>query len=350
MLKNYLKTTVRNLLKSKGFTFILIFGLVSGLSAAFLIYIYVDFETSYDTYHPKADQLYRIYTANYDDEKGIYTYKDAMSFNLSGPTLKEEIPEITHFGRAFDVSSGLNLRIDDQVLLEKEAMFVDSGFVELFGIKWLKGNPEIAFSNTYSMILTEKAAKKYFGDSDPMGQMIEVTSGQFEGTYQVNGLIKNTSSNTHLYFDVLLSYPTIWQSGIEPNWNNFVDYTYFRVVEDTDMKALNEKLFPLSKKYLSENTALRFQLQKAKDIHLYSSMSYEAEINGDASTVYFLSVIAIFILVIAWINYINLSTAKAMERAAETTIGSMTSIVGLTGAQVGQIVDRLDEVVIANEL
>lgn len=317
MLLNYLKIALRSLLKSKGFSFILLFGLVIGLTASFLIFLYVDFELSYDKYHPKASQLYRVYTANYDDEKGIYTYEDAMSFNLSGPTLKEEFAEITHYARVFDMAGGINFRIKDKIFQEEQAMFVDSGFIDLFKINWIAGDQKGAFSNSYSIVLTQKAAEKYFGNQGPLGQLMEVTSGQFQGIYQVNGIIEDIPDNTHLYFETLISYPTLWQSGIEPNWNNFGDYTYFRVEEGTDIDQLNEKLFPLSKNYLSEGTTLHFQLQPVTDIHLHSNMSYEAEVNGDANTVYFLIVIGVFILFIAWVNYINLTTAKAMERARE---------------------------------
>lgn len=317
MLRNYLKIAFRSLLKNKGYSLILLSGLVIGLTASYLIFLYVDFELSYDQYHPEAKQLYRVYTANYDNEKGIYTYTDAMSFNLSGPTLKDEFAEITHYARAFDMSGSISFRINDEVFQEEQAMFVDTGFTDLFHINWIAGDQEGAFAQSYSIVLTRKAAEQYFGNQDPLGQLIEVTSGQFQGTYQVNGLIEDVPPYTHLYFEVLISYPTLWQSGIEPNWNNFGDYTYFRIAEGTDIDQLNEKLFPLSKKYLSEETTLRFQIQPVTDIHLHSNMAYEAEVNGDANTIYFLVVIGIFILCIAWVNYINLTTAKSMERARE---------------------------------
>ena len=210
-----------------------IFGLAIGLCAALFILRYVAFEQSYDRFHSDAEQIYRITTQNVQGNTVVYT--DAMSFNAAGPALKDEFPEVLDYARAFDLSVGLAIKIGDEVFNEKNGMYADPSFLSFFNYPVLKGNPETVLSDPFSIVMTQSAAQKYFGEKEAIGQMVTVPSGQYAGTYHVTGLVEDVPQNTHLKFDMLISYSTFWQLGQEPNWNGFNDYVYFKVAEGTDI-------------------------------------------------------------------------------------------------------------------
>jgi len=318
MIRSYLKIAFRNLLKNKVFSLINILGLAIGMTACLLILQYVRFELSYDRFTPDAEQLHRVVTVNYNNGEAVYS--DAMSFNGVGPLLKEQFTEVEEFARAFRVFGGLTVQRDENIFAEPEALLADPSFLAFFDYHLKNGNPEGALSQPFSMVLTESVAKAYFGEEDPLGLSVRVPEGEFEGDYQVTGILPDTPANTHLKFNLLISYSTFWSVGAEINWNSFNDYTFVKVHEGTDLADLQEKVLPLSKEHLSENTTLAFVLQPVVDIHLHSNMAYEAEPNGSATSVYFLTIIAVFIIFIAWVNYINLSTARAVDRAKEVGI------------------------------
>ncbi len=315
MIQNYLKVAVRNLLKSKGYTLINVLGLSTGIVTSLMIIRYAGFETSYDTFHTDAQDLYRVTTINVKGEEIVYS--DAMSFNLAGKVLTEEFPEVTDHARAFKVSNGIVFRVGDDLFTENKAVLADPSFLRLFNYRMIKGDSKGLLSKPFSVILTRSTAQKYFGSEDPLGEMITVPNGQYAGTYVVEGVIQDPSENTHFKFDLLIAYNTFFQLGVEENWEGFNDYVYIKTVPDTDLNALQAKMPAITKKYLGEETTLQFHLQPVLDIHLTSNMSYEAEVNGDEDLVDFLMLIGVFILFIAWVNYVNLSTAKSLERAKE---------------------------------
>lgn len=319
MIKNYLKIAFRNLLKNKVFSLINIFGLAIGMTACLLILNYVRFELSYDRFAPEAEQLYRVVTVNYNQNDEA-VYSDAMSFNGVGPLLKDRFPEVEEFARAFRVYGGLTVQRDDELFAEPKALLADPSLLSLFNYGWVSGNEDEALTQPFSMVLTESLARKYFGNDDPVGQSVRVPDGEFAGDYQITGVMEDVPPNTHLKFNLLLSYSTFWSMGAEINWNSFNDYTFVKVRDGTDEAELQKKVRPLSREHLSEGSTLAFVLQPVVDIHLHSNMAYEAEPNGSATSVYFLSVIAVFIIFIAWVNYVNLSTARAVDRAKEVGI------------------------------
>ena len=323
MLKNYIKIAIRNLLKNKVFSLINILGLAIGMAACLLILQYVRFELSYDEFHPEAEQLFRVTTVNFNNGEAVYS--DAMSFNGVGLMLKERMPEVLAFARVRDLSQGIIIQNGEDVFTEKEVMLTDPSFLELFNYPLIQGNPATALTEPFTIVMTRSMATKYFGDENPIGKVLQVPTGRFTGDYEVVGLIDDVPGNTHLKFDMLIAYDTFWSVGEELNWNAFNDYTYIKVAEGTDPEALQEKIRPLSKEYISEESTLVFYLQPMMDIHLHSNMSYEAEVNGSAQSVHFLSLIAIFIIFIAWVNYVNLATARAVDRAKEV---GMRKVVG----------------------
>ncbi|MEL7120114.1 MAG: ABC transporter permease [Bacteroidota bacterium] len=313
MLQNFFKIGFRNLWRQPGYTAIHIFGLALGLTAFLFINQYISFEKGYDSFHYHPDRLYRLTTDDYVEGK-IQT-RDAMSFAPSGKALQNELPEVVNYTTTYKTRR-MVLKKGEAPIEENGVIAVDSNFMNLFGYETLKGDPSTMLNEPHTIVLSETMAQKYFGNNDPMGQTIEVLGG-FNRPFRVTGIIKDPPQNTHYTFNALVSLKS-YQARIErDNWNGFNYYTYLLLAKDTDVTALNAKLPDLSRKFMGDDSRLRFNIQPILDIHLKSDFTYEPEIHGSARAVRFLSIISIFILLIAWVNYINLSTAKAINRAKE---------------------------------
>lgn len=330
MFKNYLKIGFRNLAKHQLYTIIHILGLALGLAAFLLINQYTAFEKSYDNFHPQPNELYRLTTDNVIDD--VIQVRDAMSFAPSGKALQEELPEVISATTTFKRRRVI-FRKNGQPVEEKGVIAVDSNFLNLFNYPLLAGNQEELFNEPYTVVLTEKQAKKYFGNVNPIGKTMEVL-GNFNRPFKVTGVLADIPQNTHYKFDILLSLKSYTERIRRDDWNGFNYYTYLRLTKNADLAQINPKLPPLAQKYLNEDTKLVFNIQPVKDIHLHSDFTFEPEIHGSAQSVYFLDIISIFILLIAWINYINLSTARATERAKEVGLRKVV------GAQRSQLVGQ----------
>ncbi|SMD36235.1 putative ABC transport system permease protein [Reichenbachiella faecimaris] len=318
MFKNYFKISFRNLVKQKVFSAINITGLAIGLSAFLLINQYVAFEKSYDQFFTDANQLYRLTTDQVLD--GVIGTRDAMSFAPSGAALVEQVPEIINSTLTFQFNE-LILRKGDRSFIEKRAIAADTNYFELFDYQVLSGDPNTMLTEPNSIILTESRAKAYFGDINPVGQSIMLLGG-FHKNFKVTGVIQDIPENTHYKFDLMISISSIEERLKEDDWRSFNYYTYLKLAPQVEIQALRAKLprmFELSGENESD-TDLEFYLQPVEDIHLYSDFTYEPEIHGSANTVIFLNVISILIIIIAWVNYINLSTAKAIDRAREVGV------------------------------
>ena len=315
MFSNYFKVALRNLLKNKGFTLVNIMGLSIGIVVSLMIVRYVSFETSFDTFHPDAEALYRVTTINIKGDEVVY--QDAMSFNTVGKVLVDEFPSVTGYARAFKVFNGMVFRVGDDLFPGRKAVFADPSFLELFNHPVTRGTPNGLLSKPFTVVLTESTAQRYFGNQDPIDQVITVPDGQYAGDYSVVGVVQDPPGNTHFTFDMLIAYSTFFRIGVEENWQGFNDYVYIKTVPGADMNSLKAAMPALTRKYLGEESTLQFHLQRVLDIHLTSNMAYEAEVNGDKDLVDFILLVGIFILLIAWVNYVNLSTAKSLERAKE---------------------------------
>jgi putative ABC transport system permease protein len=338
MIKNYLRVAFRNLWRHKGFSFLNIMGLTIGMSACFLIFLYVKFELSYDNFHSKSDRIYRIVT-------DIVNPSETLPLNVAAPAMpvaaKRDFPEIEKQVR-FDQGNIL-VRRGELKIQETSMAFTDSTFFEVFDFPLLKGDPIRALREPFSVVLSESAAKKYFGSEDPMGKQLILTGANNLGT--VTGIMKDMPENTELKADMLVSMYRGQQADTnrDQNWGGFGDYSYFLLKPNTNPKALERK-FPaflqnhIAKMMKENNQTYTYLLEPLKDVYLKSKRG--GTVSGSITNVYVFSIIGVFILLIAGINFVNLTTARSTERAREVGI---RKVVGaerrqLTGQFLGESV------------
>ena len=336
MVKNYLKIALRNILKSKTFSFINISGLSIGIGAFLLILIYVQSEWSYDKFHRNSSSIYRVALAQYLNNELIIA--SAENYPGVGPALTAEFPEVKGYARLYNMGYKNNLVITYEEAINgpiqfkhRKFLYADSSFLPMFGYEMKYGQAERALQEPFSAVISGEYAKKYFGDEDPIGKMLRLEDDDGNNELaKVTGVFKDLPVNTHLKFDVLFSYKTLYARGdwaptrYDQTWERKDMYTYVELEKGADPTVLESKFPSIVEKYspgLAErNRRDVLSLQPLESIHLHSKLAEEAEPNGTASTVYTLTLVAVFILIIAWVNYVNLSTAKAMERAGEVGV------------------------------
>jgi len=328
MFKNYIKVAIRNLLKFKAFSVLNILGLAVGMTCTILLVLFIQHELSYDDYHENADRIYRV-AASY--KLGGRSYEIATTPAPLAKTLLEEFPEVEKTVR-FRRRGGNVIEYKNNVFKESETIYADNSVFDIFSINLLEGNKETVLIKPNTVAISQKAASKYFGKEDPIGKIIRVGD---QKNFEVTGIFENIPINTHFTFDFILSIETIDESR-ELSWlgNNF--NTYIVLNENSNVNNVESKFLPLLKKYLGPEIQAAmglnweeliekggnaaFYLQAVKDIHLHSKLDSELGTNSDIKYVYIFSLIAIFILVIAAINYINISTARATSRSKEVGI------------------------------
>lgn len=323
MFSNYWKITFRNIVKNKVYSALNIIGLAIGMAACFFILQYVSYEKSYDQFHANHDRLYRIQYNVY--RQGELLIECAAAVPRVGPFMKEQLPEVEAFARAYPESSvvsynNINFR-------EKRIQIADPDFLKIFSFPLIKGNAETALTEANSVVISETVAKKYFGNENAMGKIL-----QFDGESPcvVTGIAKDVPNNSHIKFDFLISYQTLnnqTENQSETIWGWYDFNTYVLLKEGSSQKDVQKKFNQALEKERGEywtknNGKEEFLFQPIDDIHLYSNLLQESEPEeqGDGKAVFFLSIIAFFILAIAWINYVNLSTAKAVDRAKEVGV------------------------------
>ncbi|HEX6848463.1 MAG TPA: ABC transporter permease [Chitinophagaceae bacterium] len=330
MIRNYLKIAYRNLLKYKFISFINVFGLTIGLACCMLILTYILHELSYDKYQPNADRVYRV-TRTF-----LNAQTKTVSLTLStisppfGPLLKNDFGEIEDITRTLN-NGTTSMKYEEKMFNESNVMWADDHFFNFFQADVIKGDPKRALSDPYTVMMTEEVAKKYFGNDEPMNKMIRINLGNYFD-FKVTGVYKAFPSNTHFHPHIMLSFNTLNDTliygaeNLRTNWGNNSFFTYIRLPENYDPKKLAARFPAFLDKHMpagpgfkpSDGTTLA--LQKLTDIHLRSHTDYEAEENGDIKRVYIFSAIALFILLIACINYMNLSTSRSTLRAKEIGI------------------------------
>lgn len=348
MVKNYLLTSLRHLLKQRFFTLLNVLGLSIGLVAFWLITHYVNYERSYENFMANGDDIYRVQLDVY--RNGELVYKSSENYAGAGAALKDEYPEVVEFGRFYNMGSKNNVIITWEqgpngpvVLKQRKFLYADASILNMFSYEMVQGDRETALEEPFTIAISESMAKKYFGDEDPMGKILRLEDDDFnDEPCRVTGVFKDAPTNTHLKFDVLISFPTIYGrfdgaiQRYKTGWGRKDYYTYVQLRPGTDPKQLEQKFPDLVTKYKPEladqNGRDELLLQPIKDIHLTSRLTDEAEINGNGEAVKYLALIAWFIIVIACINYINLSTAKSVERAKEVGLRKVV------GSQKGQLV------------
>ncbi len=325
MLRNYLSTSLREILKNKTFSLIHIFGLSTGIAAFVLILLYAFYELSYENFYTNADQIYRIRQDRYENGKLSTTWGEGCA--AVGPALKKEFPEVLAFGRLTNVSGIIG--INENNFREDRMFAANSAFLTMLPVKLLSGTDSTALNEPFTAAISESIAKKYYGSSDAVGQSFRFNK---EVVFKITAVFKDIPENTHLKYNILLSWPTYVKfRGPEVEtawfWDGF--FTYISLKKGTDTKAFEKKMNEFTDKETANPSSphirvATYSLQPLKSIHLHSNLMWEAEVNGDSRTVYFLMVIAFIILIIGWVNYINLSTVKAIFRSREVAIRKIT--------------------------
>lgn len=312
MLRNYLKVGIRNLTRHKSFSLINIIGLAIGLASSILILIWIKNELSYDQFHKDKDRIYRITCQ-------VENIQAAISPAPLAPALQDQLPEVSEALRTSYQSNNL-LQVGDQKYEEKSIFYVDSNFFAFFEFPLQRGNPADALTNPQSIVISQKMAEKYFGSTDPVGQLIKIGN---EDEMQVTGILASAPNPSHLNFDFLIPMTYLAKSNEdirENRWDNFNYYSFVKLEPSKRNKevisSLNQKIDALYHENESE-LKVNFFLQPLTRIHLYSNFLGDVSGHGDIQYIYIFLFTAIFILVIACINFMNLSTARAARRARE---------------------------------
>ncbi len=322
MIKNYLLVAIRNLLKKKAYSTINIFGLGLGIACCLLILMYVRYEFSFDDYHSKKDRIYRVIHGSRDNDHSTYWVWNNAPI---GPALAENFPEIEKVLQ-FSGRSDILLSNGDKHYQEDGVFFMDSVVFDVFDWKLLKGNPRTALAAPYSIVLTESTAKKYFGDEDPLGKTLKGTESPGRanpGDYLVTGVMEDVPPNSHFKFNALLSLSTFRKSLPElfTMWGYVDFYTYFLVNDKFDRARFEEKLPSFIARYMKDpKETYAVAIEPLKDVYLRTPAQRQPGETGNLSSLYIFSVIGVFILAIAVINFMNLSTARSMERSKEVGI------------------------------
>jgi putative ABC transport system permease protein len=335
MLKNYIKTAFRNLKRFKGYSFINLMGLAIGIACCILILIYVQDEFSYDRIPRDYARIYRITLHMQTPDQG--EIRTARTPPPWAPSLAEDFPEIESYVRLKTplVSWLVGREEMDKRFHEKGFYFADETVFDFFNFKLKTGDPQTALKEPKSLVLTESAAKKYFGSEDPMGKTLRL-----DNTYdfQITGVLEDVPRNMHFSFDILASFSTlsaipIYGGNVYTTWRNGVGpdlYTYIRLKDGIAPSVIEAKLPEFLQKYLGDimsrlNFRISPQLQPLSSIHLHSNLDAEIRANSDVRYIYIFSAVAIFILLIACINFMNLATARSTTRAQEV---GMRKVIG----------------------
>lgn len=345
MLKNYYKVAIRNILKYKMFSAINILGMSIGVTSCLMIILYVTHELSYDTFHSDANRIYQV------GLNGKIGGQDIRVSNTCPPmaeALVADIPEVEAATRIAQMNQPV-VKNGEKIFTEEKVFFADSNFFEFFSYRLKEGDIKTALKEPNTVVLTEVMARKYFGDQNPMGGLLVM--GSENKTFKVTGIAETPPTNSHFTYNILVSAVSSenLKTGI---WLNNFMYTYFKTKPNTSVDQVVAKFIPLVDKYIGPEiekfmgTTLK-QMQEAggaygyyvtniKDIHLHSTSQGDLEPGGNIMYVYFFSGIGLFILIIACINFMNLSTARSAGRAKE--VGLRKALGSLRGQMIGQFI------------
>ena len=322
MIGNYWNSAYRNLMKRKGFSFINVFGLAVGMASALLILTYVTFEFSFDKMHEKYERIFRVESTFYEGE--VQTdYWASSSFGY-GSAMKENLAGIEDYTRVVSLYQPEQIvKYGELTLRENQIAYADPGFFRLFDFELVKGDKATCLSMPRQVVITERIARKYFQDEDPIGKILIFTGPYDKVVCEVTGVMKEMPSNSHIHYNFLISYKSLGQY-LHDYWYKHEVYTYV-LLDSPERKEEIEKAFPaMSEKYKTDealkNKIWGVSLTPLADIHLKPQVGYEAEIKGNRTAMIALIFAAIAILAIAWINYINLTVARSMERAKEVGV------------------------------
>jgi putative ABC transport system permease protein len=317
MLKNLLKISIRNILKEKAYSIINILGLTIGITCSLFLLMYILDELSYDRYHTNAENIYRVVS---DIKEPDNAFVWAVAQIPLADELRDNYPEVKNAVRFFGTGRVL-YKHGEQQFYEEEFYLADSTVFDMFSYEFIAGDPATALDHPFSIVLTEKIAIKYFGN--PQSALNQSLQNQQNEQLKVTGIIKDVPLNSHFRFDALISRNT--QPQYNGSWGNFGVFTYIQLPEGYDLQKMYASLDKVIKEkvdviFAQFNIKIKYQLQKITDIHLYSKIQDEAEAGGDISYIYIFGAVAVFMLVIACINYMNLATARSANRSKEVGI------------------------------
>ncbi len=333
MLGHYLKTTLRNFWRHRGYTFINLFGLAIGIATCLIIFTYISYELGYDKFNRDYEDVYRVAVKG---RIGEDFFNVAASMPPLPVALKRNFPEVRSYSRISKYGDNAFLAIGDKKFYIEGLYFVDTAFLDVFTFEMLRGDPATALAEPYSIVLTETIARKYFGDEDPMGKILRLND---QVSMKITGVLKDIPANTHLKFTMLGSFNTLMkelgEGRYKDNWGSLMLYSYIRLYPGTDAAAFGGKIKTAIREGFGEKASeykieMIPYLQPVTGIHLHSNLLAELEPNSDISYIYIFSAVALFILVIACINFMNLSTARSSRRSREV---GMRKVSGATRGQ-----------------
>lgn len=334
MIKNFFVISLRNLLKRKGYTTLNILGLTIGITCCLLIFQYVSYERSYDTFQKNSSRIVRIRLDEY--KQGKLLWQSATSYPAFGPLMKKDYPEVENYCRLIDDELLLSNDAKNVKFSEKKGYFADPSSIGMLGVELRSGSVSTALNAPDKIIISQSMAKKYFGTDDVVGKTLIARNQNPYETLQITGVFKDYPKNSHLIIDYLVSYSTLSKNLIANGdkedsantaigWYDF--YVYLQMKPGTDLQKFEAKMPAFADKYINNrkgrklnNIRDELHIIPLSDIYLNSNYNQEAEVNGNGGAVNFMFLIGFIIMGIAWINYINLSTARSVERAKEVGV------------------------------
>jgi putative ABC transport system permease protein len=329
MIKNFLVIALRKMNRQKFYSGLNILGLTIGIAGAIFILLWVNDENSYDRFHENADRIYRVYQTFRFDDRHI---EQTQTPSVLAQTIREKCPEIKMATNIRGFRGEQLVEVDNKKFNEKGVGIADVYFFEFFSFPLISGNPQTVLSNPNSAVISESTVRKYFGDSLAVGRSIKIFGDEFT----ITGVFMDMPKQSHFHFDIICSFSTYYRD-VKPNWGINSFKTYALLKEGIKPQILSERLDEIARNYLFDSQEeyqkvmdagnyKKFPVQPLTDIHLKSNLLWEFEANGNSNYVNFFSIIALFILLIAIINYVNLSTARSAERGREIgvrkTLGS----------------------------
>ena len=333
MFKNYLKIAYRNILKQKTYSIINIFGLALGLTACILVGLYIYQDFSYDNYHVNRDRLYRL-TTHTTDPAGNYSLLQSSA--RIAPAIKQEFPELDKVTRVYFSSENL-LVFDDKKFYEEDVIFADEDFFEMFSYNTIMGNQDDFLKRKNTAVISQNLAHKYFGDVSPVGKVMKYND---KLDIEVVGVIEDVPVNSHFTFDIAITYSCLTnlsKANMMDNWHGtFGSFTYVMLHQETNIELFQEKcgIFLTQKKETDDITKHAVELQPIESIHLHSEGDDDVNVHSSIKNVLILGSIALFILILACINFINLTTSRAIKRAREIGVRKVF------GAYKGQLIGQ----------
>ncbi|HTE31538.1 MAG TPA: ABC transporter permease [Chryseolinea sp.] len=342
MIHNYIVIALRNFRREKAYTFLNVIGLSLGMAASLLIIQYVKYERSFDTFHARANDIYRIQYNGW--QNGQLSFESAVAVPAVGPALKQNFPEVEEYTRFRPVSGVITYKQPGKEPIsfrEERAQFADTSIFKVFDFRLVTGNPKECLKGVNKVIISEGTVQKYFKGVDPIGKRLDANG---ELSLEVTGVFQDVPENSHIKFDFLISYETLdanTGNASETSWGWYDFYCFVLLKPGTDVKALQHKWDVYLTKVRKEewdkgNEKQEFILRPLTEIHLYSNLLYETSPKElrDGDSVYALNIIAFFIMFIAWVNYINLATARSLKRANEVGVRKVV------GAFKGQLISQ----------